>query len=416
MGLGMSDCHVLMSWSDGSQTFPNPREYSGVSGRPVDSAWVDPLRASLATNVVFPARADQVRLSGRTVIFPHSVSPTEPFVVPSAAANENTTLMLVQRGVCVVVRVIRADAVSLADTVRIELQADTDSLPRNAARLAIYHYRGDKRMLHGSVKVALAFAIGPCVDPASFLSTAERMTAASTVDSDGIWTSTLRWDKAALGGNPQEGELTVVRRTSESGFTSKVLRRTYNGVEVQMPISELVVNGKPLSFLPEPPQPNQHAVPTDPKALARLVGDAFFREAKPPGVNEGMLRWNYGAALILDGMFESVRQFGFHDWVPKIDAYMDAYTLEKSCRGYKLAHNITMPWDRAVGDLTGLFPITFLQRALYNKDLHGADMSIANLTADHYILQWPKRLQDGTFSRQVGWPNETSTETGSFVW
>jgi hypothetical protein len=114
----MSDCHVLMSWSDGSQTFPNPREYSGVSGRPVDSAWVDPLRASLATNVVFPARADQVRLSGRTVIFPHSVSPTEPFVVPSAAANENTTLMLVQRGVCVVVRVIRADAVSLADTVR----------------------------------------------------------------------------------------------------------------------------------------------------------------------------------------------------------------------------------------------------------------------------------------------------------
>jgi hypothetical protein len=43
-------------------------------------------------------------------------------------------------------------------------------------------------------------------------------------------------------------------------------------------------------------------------------------------------------------------------------------------------------------------------------------MSIANLTADHYILQWPKRLQDGTFSRQVGWANETSTETGSFVW
>ena len=52
-------------------------------------------------------------------------------------------------------------------------------------------------------------------------------------------------------------------------------------------------------------------VPTDPKALARLVGDAFFKEAMPPGENHGMLAWNYGAALILDGMFESVAQFGF---------------------------------------------------------------------------------------------------------
>jgi hypothetical protein len=158
-------------------------------------------------------------------------------------------------------------------------------------------------------------------------------------------------------------------------------------------------------------------VPTDPKDLARLVGDAFFKEAKPPGVNEGMLAWNYGAALILDGMFESVAEFGFDDWVPKMSKYMDAYTAEKDCRGYKLAHDITMPWDSAVGDQTGLFPISFLQRALYNKELGGADMAIANLTADHYILQWPKRLPDGTFSRTVGgdWPGETSTKVGSFV-
>jgi hypothetical protein len=74
-----------------------------------------------------------------------------------------------------------------------------------------------------------------------------------------------------------------------------------------------------------------------------------------------MLAWNYGAALILDGMFESVAQFGFDDWVPAMSKYMDAYTTEPKCRGYKLAHNITMPWDSAVGDQTGLFPISFLQ-------------------------------------------------------
>eukprot|EP01051_Picozoa_sp_SAG22_P014018 SAG22_NODE_1643_length_3905_cov_153.165528_2_plen_234_part_00 len=171
---------------------------------------------------------------------------------------------------------------------------------------------------------------------------------------------------------------------------------------------------------PEQDRQRAPAVPSDPKALARLVGDAFFKEAMAPGVNHGMLAWNYGAALILDGMFESVAQFGaeFDDWVPKMSKYMDDYTAEKSCRGYKLAHNITMPWDSAVGDQTGLFPISFLQRALYKKDLSGQDMAIANLTANHYILQWPKRLADRTFSRQTGgdWPGETSTEVGSFVW
>ena len=190
----------------------------------------------------------------------------------------------------------------------------------------------------------------------------------------------------------------------------------------------------PVATAASAPLAGLHAVPTDPKALARLVGDAFFKEAithlsletadltrsskMPPGDNHGMLAWNYGAALILDGMFECVSQFGFDDWVSQMSKYMDAYTSEKGCRGYNLAHNITMPWDSAVGDQTGLFPISFLQRALYNNDLHGADMAIANLTANHYILQWPKRLADGTFSRLVGglWPNETSTKTGSFVW
>ena len=37
------------------------------------------------------------------------------------------------------------------------------------------------------------------------------------------------------------------------------------------------------------------------------------------------------------------------------------------------------------------FPISFLKRALYNKVLHGRDMAIANLTADHQciLLRWP---------------------------
>jgi hypothetical protein len=77
-----------------------------------------------------------------------------------------------------------------------------------------------------------------------------------------------------------------------------------------------------------------------------------------------------------------------------------------------------MPFDGAVGDLTGLFPIAYYRRALYRKEVNSTDMRIANITADQYILPWPHRLADGTFSRtQTGnWPHEQSSKTGSIVW
>jgi rhamnogalacturonyl hydrolase YesR len=89
--------------------------------------------------------------------------------------------------------------------------------------------------------------------------------------------------------------------------------------------------------------------------------------------------------------------------------------------GYDLARNITMHWDSAVGDHIGLFPIAYLQRGLYrNESIAGSstDMRIARLTANHYILQWPHRLEDGTFSRTVtgDWPGEHSSKVGSIVW
>lgn len=46
------------------------------------------------------------------------------------------------------------------------------------------------------------------------------------------------------------------------------------------------------------------------------------------------------------------------------------------------------------------------------------DIDIARLTADHYILGFPHRLPDGTFSRtEAGdWAGEPSTAVGSIVW
>jgi len=165
-----------------------------------------------------------------------------------------------------------------------------------------------------------------------------------------------------------------------------------------------------------------HKVPTDPEAVAKLVGNAFFQEAAMDcNGKEGhnMLSWNYGGALLFDGMWQSIRQFGFSEWIPKIDRYLDAYTKDPTCRGYKLAHDIPMPFDGAVGDQTGLFPIAYLQRALHNKALDSQDMAIANLTANHYILDYPHRLPDGTFSRTLtgSWgPQEKSDKVGSILW
>ena len=110
--------------------------------------------------------------------------------------------------------------------------------------------------------------------------------------------------------------------------------------------------------------------------MAKLVGDAFLKQSAPPVKNGtryvcpvvngrtcGMMQWGYGGALIFDGMYESIKQFGFADWSPQMDVYLDAY-VQPGNPGYDLKHNLSRPWDAAVGDFIGLFPIAYLQRAL----------------------------------------------------
>ena len=173
------------------------------------------------------------------------------------------------------------------------------------------------------------------------------------------------------------------------------------------------------------------AITPDPKAVAKSVGEAFFEQSAPPkkhgkdwlcpvvnGRGCGMLQWGYGGALIFDGMYESVKQFGFSGWTSQMDAYLDAYAEQKDVPGYDLSHNITRPFGAAVGDYTGLFPIAYLQRALSQGKTSGKDIDIATVTANHYILGWPHRLPDGTFSRVTAgnWPGEKSNKVGSIVW
>jgi len=169
----------------------------------------------------------------------------------------------------------------------------------------------------------------------------------------------------------------------------------------------------------------------DPKTVAKLVGDAFLLQSAPPvrtrsglhcpdvnGHPCGMMRWGYGGALIFDGMYQSIAQFGFSEWAAPLDVFLDAYTQMKDTPGFDLAHNKTRPWDNAVGDNIGLFPIAYLHRATAQGRTSGADVEMAVRTAEQYILRWPHRLSDGTFSRKVSgeWPHEPSSGNGSIVW
>jgi hypothetical protein len=251
--------------SQGVQSFHNPLDVSGASGRlPPPSPpgpTPGPPRSSLATNLLFPARAEHITINGKSIAFPDSIG-RSGYVLP-IEHNEtagNTTLMLVQSGVCFVATVIRADAVgnvSGFSEVEIELKADTDSLERNAARLAIYHYRGAERRLRGSVKVALAFVTGPCAEhdggPAAFAKAAGRLVGSSVVHaaaSDGNtsqWSSELRWDADLWGSHTGAGALELLR---DARASASVLRRAIDGVDVVMPEHELEVNGEALSFLP----------------------------------------------------------------------------------------------------------------------------------------------------------------------
>ena len=93
-------------------------------------------------------------------------------------------------------------------------------------------------------------------------------------------------------------------------------------------------------------------------------------------------------------------------------------------RAAAILANKTLPWDDAVGDQIGLFPINFLDRAEYygrhpNASYSNAsDLTIAHRTAAHYILGWPLRLKDGTFSRTAtgAWAGETSGPGGTILW
>ncbi len=128
--------------------------------------------------------------------------------------------------------------------------------------------------------------------------------------------------------------------------------------------------------------------------------------------------WDYSGAVAVDGLWKANQSFGI-PFENQLNDYLQKYVTDKESYGYKILHGIGVPFGEAIGDTVGLFPIAYLNRALAYSGVkpgyeNTTDMRIAQTVAEEYIMSWPKRLPDGTFSRNVGWDGQKGTN--SFVW
>eukprot|EP01083_Nonionella_stella_P011711 33251_1 len=159
-----------------------------------------------------------------------------------------------------------------------------------------------------------------------------------------------------------------------------------------------------------------------------------------------MYEYNYGGAILFDAMYKATNQFSpsktnhntstILDYQPLLSPILNEYLYKDiTSPGYRITHKEIIPFygpeEMAIGDKIGLFPIAYIDQLLYTYVKNG-DKSIFNFTgkysvewqlifttADHYILQFPRRLSDtyGTISRDTSgsWKHQSNTNA-SFVW
>ena len=152
-----------------------------------------------------------------------------------------------------------------------------------------------------------------------------------------------------------------------------------------------------------------------PHDTAKRVGDQILLH------QEQFLFWGYGGALIFNGLYQCNATLGLQ-FASSLDKHLGNYKTEKDSFGYKILHNETIPWSSAVGDTLGLFPIAYVDRVvLESSNINGynntTDLYLADTVAGKYIIPFPHRLPDGTFSRDTGgsWAGETDGNH-TFVW
>jgi hypothetical protein len=149
-------------------------------------------------------------------------------------------------------------------------------------------------------------------------------------------------------------------------------------------------------------------VPDPVEVVVRAVSKAM---QDPIGTDTTMWRWSYGPGIMLSAMWDwsgvvpaSANFSGFAGQV------LDYYTNKSGTVGYNLVTGVKMPFDNAPGDVIGLFPIAYLDRAVLNGEgLASEDGKLATTAATDYVVPFPTKL-NGVVVRKIGWQNEPSTD------
>eukprot|EP01116_Phalansterium_solitarium_P011687 TRINITY_DN27450_c0_g1_i1.p1 TRINITY_DN27450_c0_g1~~TRINITY_DN27450_c0_g1_i1.p1 ORF type:complete len:387 (-),score=90.19 TRINITY_DN27450_c0_g1_i1:158-1318(-) len=117
--------------------------------------------------------------------------------------------------------------------------------------------------------------------------------------------------------------------------------------------------------------------------------------------------WDYTSAVVTDALWVIAAVYpDLNTSTSVLNKIMDGFISTKGAVAYNVLNGITMPFDGEVGDHIGLYPISYVARARYyspnGRYDNSTDLKIATAVADQYVIAFPDRLSDGTFSRSNG--------------
>jgi rhamnogalacturonyl hydrolase YesR len=159
-----------------------------------------------------------------------------------------------------------------------------------------------------------------------------------------------------------------------------------------------------------------------PAAVAKLVADHITTDT---AASAEFSRWTYGCGIIVDALLKVTEVVPGADYTKWINKALNKFTSTQTENAYKIVHGEQIPWGASIGDVIGLYPISYLHRATFYSNRTrpstyniSEDQFIAKTVASEYILKWPLRWTDSTISRDYPghWPKEKDTGDHQFVW
>jgi hypothetical protein len=192
--------------------------------------------ASLATNILLPARADRLMLDGK------NLAGDEGF---QQAGKVNSVIGVRDGNGCFVARIFHADGAAGQDATFVT-ESDKDGLQKGVARYAVYHYRGPvKKLRDAHVRVGLLMLADMCTDDDHLQELMQELRKAPVEDETSKKSGSDLWQvKVRLRGLTLEAKRDLTNRAT--------LLRAVNSRDIDSPT--LAVNGEveKLTLEPQP--------------------------------------------------------------------------------------------------------------------------------------------------------------------